>query len=283
MTVHGILHKTANAVRKGLILTGADRLAANGRLWSKLRPDNSHYPSPTVREAMLDGIRFRLDLSDYMQWSAYFGVERELREKLYGLAAPGNVAIDIGTNIGEVLLNLASRVGPTGRAIGFEPNPDTRERCLQNLALNPGLPAVVHSIALGDAEGELSLGRPCLSNSGGDRIMGDGQGTIPVRVTTLDRFAEAEGIGHVDLIKIDVEGFEMHVLRGGEQVIRRDRPVLFIELSDENLRAQDGSAAELVEWLERQDYSVAHAGNGRPVASTNELGDCFFDIICRPH
>jgi FkbM family methyltransferase len=282
VAAHAFLHRAADAFRRGLVATGADRLIAKGLLWSRLRPDNSHYPSPTVREAKLGGIRFRLDLSDYMQWSAYFQVERTLRSKLWGLAEPGASVIDIGTNIGEVLLNLARRVGPDGRAIGFEPNPQTYALCLENLALNPSLRAELHPLALGDSEGELTFGRPCASNSGGDRVMHEGPGTIRVPVTTFDCFAAIAGLQKVDLIKIDVEGFEMHVLRGAEDVIQRFRPTLFVELSDHNLREQGGTANELIEWLEQHAYDIANAESGEPVSSAQSLHGCFFDIICRP-
>jgi FkbM family methyltransferase len=277
-----VLHRAANAIRKGLVATGGDRLVASGLLWSRLRPDNAHYRAPAFREATLDGVRFQFDLSDYMQWSAYFGIERELRDKLYSLAPPGGLAIDIGTNIGEVLLHFARRVGNGGRAIGFEPNPETYARCVENLALNPGLAAEVHPIALGDAEGELSFGRPCAANSGGDRMMDPGAGTIQVPVTTLDRFVSNAALDRVDLIKIDVEGFEMHVLRGGEATIERFRPKLFVELSHANLREQGASAPALVRWLDEHGYAAENAETGEPVNSCQALDGCFFDIICRP-
>jgi FkbM family methyltransferase len=213
-----------------------------------------------------------------MQWSAYFGVERELRRKLYDLVEPGGVAIDIGSNIGEVLLHLAKRVGARGRVIGFEPNPETYEKCAENLALNPGLPADLHRLALGDQDGEVSFGRPCASNSGGDRVMADG--TIRVPVSTLDRFVRDAALDRLDLVKIDVEGYELHVLRGARDVLNRFRPVLFVELSDANLRAQGGTAGDLVRWLTQHSYQAWHAGTGDPVTADQRLDDCFFDMIC---
>lgn len=282
MAAPAVLHRGADAVRRSLIALGADRLVARGLLWSRLRPDNSHYPAPFMRDAVLDGIRFHLDLSDYMQWSAYFAIERPLRETLYRLAPRGGVAIDIGTNIGEVLLNFARRVGPEGRAIGFEPNPETFERCAANLALNPALSAEIHPVALGDTQGELSFGRPCASNSGGDRVMAGGTGTIRVPVTTLDRFADNAQLQRIDLIKIDVEGFELHVLRGAENVVRRFRPTLFVELSDDNLQAQGGTARALVEWIEQRGYAVTEAATGIAIAPDRPLDGCFLDIICHP-
>lgn len=276
------IKRAADAVRRGLVRSGTDRLVARGLLWSRLRPDNAHYRSPTHRLARLDGIRLRLDLSDYMQWSAYFRIERDLRERLYALAPPGCIAIDIGTNIGEVLLNLARRVGPTGRAIGFEPNPATYALCVENLALNSGLPAEVHPVALGESEGELALGRPCASNSGSDRIMAGGRDSVAVPVTTLDDFATQASLEGVDLVKIDVEGFELHVLNGAREVLQRFKPVLFVELSDANLREQGASASELLRWIEDHGYTSRNAATGESVTADQTLDGCFFDIICQP-
>jgi FkbM family methyltransferase len=277
----------ANGARRLMIRAGLDRLVAwfgerapRSRTLAKLRPDCAQYRRPTIRRARRDGLWFDLDLSDYMQWTVYYSVEKPVRARLYDLAVPGNVAIDVGANIGEVLLNFAQRVGPTGRAIGFEAHPETVRHCMSNLALNAVENAEVHGVGLGKAEGKLAFGRQCVSNSGADRFMAAGEGTIEVPVTALDDFADRAALDAVDLIKIDVEGFEMNVLLGGERTIERFRPVMFIELCDDNLRAQGSSAAELVGWLDRHGYTSKDAATNAPVAAGDELGGCFLDIIC---
>lgn len=275
------LRRLAQSLRKSLIRIGADRLVRQIPLLSRLRPGNDLYISPSYRTVQSDNVRLRLDLSDYVQWLVYFDVERDLHRQLYSLVQPGDLALDIGANVGQVLLKLAAVVGSGGRAIGFEPNPATYRLCTENLTLNSNLPAEVHAIALGSAEGQVAFGRPCSANSGSDRVMSDGVGEIMVPVTTLDRWATAHSLERLDLVKIDVEGFELHVLRGASETLARFRPTLFIELCDGNLREQGGTAAELLAWLEAEDYAIVQADTGKPLAA-EILTDCFLDIIARP-
>ena len=279
-----ILRAAARATRRLLVATRLDsvigKLGTGGAL-AALRPGITHYRSPNLRTVRRGGVRLRLDLSDYMQWSAYYSVERALRDRLYALAGRGDVVIDVGSNIGEVLLGLANRVGPKGRAIGFEANPETLLRCRANIALNPALPAEVHSVGLGDKEGTLSLHRPSQTNSGADRFLA-GAGGVQVRVNTLDRFVADHAMGAIDLIKIDVEGFELKVLAGAEATIRRFRPTLFIELCDTNLLDQRSSAAALVAWLIDKRYTVENAADGACLTTASDLGGCFMDVIARP-
>ena len=275
-------------VRRALIGSGIDRLLAgplskrpDGVAAKILRPDISLYRGSTVRCVERDRIRYELDPADYIEWTIYYGVERELKSRLYSLVEPGQTVLDIGTNVGEVLLHFGRRVGPRGRAIGFEPNPATLEKCLRNIALNPSSNVEVHGVAIGDRPGQVMLGRPTETNAGADRIMSDGRG-IRVQVTTLDAFVREQGLDRIDLVKIDVEGFDLNVLRGGEKTIERFRPILFVELSDSNLREQNESAAALVKWLEDRRYSIADPLTGDGVGSGDALDGCFCDIIARP-
>jgi FkbM family methyltransferase len=195
---------------------------------------------------------------------------------------PGEVAIDVGTNIGEVLLNFARQVGPQGQVFGMEINPRTYQRCLRNIALNPFRNVELCDVGLGRQEGELFLSRPDQRNSGADRVVSDpaSQGTR-VKLTTLDKFVKERGLARLDVVKIDVEGFEMNVLQGAEASLRRFHPRLFIELDDGNLRQQGSSAQELVGWLMGLGYALVHAGQGTPVLAGQSFEGCHFDIIGR--
>lgn len=283
------LRSAARAVKRALVASRSEgsiyllsSLIPAEWLWSHLRPDIHMYQRPEIRRVKRHGILLDVDLSDYVQWLIFHDVEASLRRRLFGLLRPGDVAIDVGSNIGEILLGMAKSVGPLGRAIGFEANPATYERCQRNLGLNPFTWTEVRPIGLGDMEGELSFGRRDSGNSGADAFMPAGEGTLQVRVARLDRMAKDLNLPRVDLIKIDVEGFETNVVRGAENVIRLHKPALFIEVCDDNLIAQDSSAAELVGLLEDLGYSIAKAETGEAVSRHQDFRGCFFDIICRP-
>ena len=251
-------------------------------LWSHLRPDIHMYTMPESRRIERHGVWLDVDLSDYVQWLIFHDVEASLRRRLYELVQPGDVAIDVGSNIGDILLGLAKSVGSEGRAIGFEANPATHLRCQRNLDLNPFSWAEVQPIGLGDTDAELSFGRRTATNSGADAFMRAGDGTLSVRVARLDRIAENLGLQRIDLIKIDVEGYETNVLRGAECVIRSHKPAMFIEVCDDNLISQGSSAAELIGLLEEHGYSIAKADTGETVLPDQDFRGCFFDVICRP-
>lgn len=282
------LHKPAQSVRKLLIATGADRLVAhwasnfpNGLIARLLRPDNALYHGTATRRVSRNGLRYDLDLRDYVQWTIFYGVEQEEKSALFSLVRMGDVVIDVGTNVGEVLLNLAKRVGTSGRAIGFEPNPATRAACLRNIRLNEFASIEVHGVALGDQPGALLLGRPSEGNRGADRVVSAAQSGIAIEVTTLDRFVKDAGLDRLDLIKIDVEGFDLNVLRGAERTVDRFKPVLFVELSDLNLREQGDSASDMLRWLEQRGYHSSDAVTGEALRSTDPLDGCFRDIVAR--
>jgi hypothetical protein len=119
------------------------------------------------------------------------------------------------------------------------------------------------------------------SNLSGNRIVPSGVGNTPVEVWPLDEIIETFPGTRIDLIKIDVEGYELHVLRGSLQTLKRCRPVLFIELDDNNLRDQGDSAQSLVKYLEELGYSITDAVNGSPVRSDQSFTNCHTDIIAR--
>ncbi len=279
-----LIGRLAKAVRRGFVIAGLDQAiaVAGPVLPAILRPRTESYPQPSMRRATRKGISYDLDLSDYVQWLVYYGVEDDQRGKLLALVQPGSTVIDVGTNIGNVLLNFAQLAGPQGQAIGFEANPATLRHCQSNIALNRFANVRVEGIGLGESEGTLSFGRAAATNSGADRFMPDGTGGLMVPVITLDSYVDQHDLTRIDLIKIDVEGFEFKVLRGAEQSIARFRPRLFIELCHDNLAEQGDSAAGLLRWLEERDYAVHEALSGGPLASTDRLDGVFADIVCTP-
>jgi len=183
-------------------------------------------------------------------WDEFNGAgERELR-LLPDLVRSGARAIDVGGNVGTYsfhLSRLASEVET------FEPHPDWAWR-IRTLAL-PNV--TVHEVALSDHPGEADLAIPL----GDVRDVG-GMGSLEtsvvdpakasrvvhVKLRTLDDF----GFTNVGFIKIDVEGHEEAVLRGGVQTIARDGPTLLIEIEERHNR---GGLARIRELLSGHGYA----------------------------
>lgn len=151
-------------------------------------------------------------------------IERTLRR--------GMVVVDVGANHGLFSLEAAHLVGLEGVVHAFEPTPSTRSLLERNLAAN-GLGRVrVFPTALGDAPGTARL-RVHREMSGLNTLAADditwnhrtlrADEVVEVPVTTLDAHAEAEGIGTIDFLKIDVEGFELRVIRGARGLLEARR------------------------------------------------------------
>lgn len=258
------------------LLSNFTRNKGYDNFFVKCIPQNYQYPSSSFRTVKRDGIRFRLDLSEYMEWVVFWGLNVEDRSDLYALVKKNWCIFDIGTNIGETLLNFAMRTGSDGFVYGFEPVRKNYEKSLFNIDLNEFRNVNVLSFALSDKEETLYFRPASNFNSGGifmNKInIPDGE---KVEAITLDRFTLERGLTSLDFIKLDVEGFEYNILKGGVETIRRFHPVLFIEVDQENLNRQNASVKELYDFLYSLDYIIRRVQK-KAIESDNCL---HYDII----
>jgi FkbM family methyltransferase len=167
---------------------------------------------------------------------------------------PGDRCYDVGANIGVYTLWAAGLVGPTGQVHAFEPVPDTMA-VLTAMVRRNGLSQVrLESCAVGAAVGEIGM-RVYRDASGLSHPVADG-GTADhiVAITTLDTYTERRRAP--DLIKIDVEGFEIDVLRGAVNLLTDRTPALLLEMLPGHLTRQGRSQAELITWLAELGYMI---------------------------
>jgi FkbM family methyltransferase len=167
-----------------------------------------------------------------MIWNRY---EPELTSVIRKCVPVGGTAFDIGGNVGAITLALADKVGHAGRVYSFEPGPVIFGRLVNNLNLNPDLKEVVFPQMLGLSDEEGSLMYYELGHYRGDGVLYPPDGTweyhesFQVNVTTIDLFTSRQDIRRIDFMKIDVEGMEQAVLRGGLKTISAFRPILYLE------------------------------------------------------
>jgi FkbM family methyltransferase len=168
---------------------------------------------------------------------ARFGRSREPELALLpALVPPGSTAVDVGAHRGLYAYHLSRLVGPQGRVYCIEPQRDLAaylERALPR--------AAVINAALSDRAGSASLSIPIHA---GHRVPGhatlehsfDGGLDTTVALTRLDDLPLE---GDIRLIKIDVEGHELAVVRGGLEVLARHRPALIMETDERNDRSRE--------------------------------------------
>lgn len=247
----------------------------------KLLPNHYQYQKPSFRQVTRNGLRFDLDISDLVDWAVFFGLREKSLDRLFQSVKPGFVIVDVGANIGATVLPLAKAAGVQGRVFAFEPDPVNFARCRRNLELNRVSNVLLSDLALAHRIGSFDLFQVQPGNPGMNRILEAGEGdSVKVKSSTLDAFVAKEGLSRVDLIKMDIEGFEMNALLGAEQTLGRFKPDLHIELSDENLRANGQSAAGLVAYLSQWDYQMIDAETGETVVSSPEFLASKRDIWC---
>lgn len=248
----------------------------------KLVPNPYQYVPETFRNVNRDGVSLRVDISDYIGHYLYFGFADPAMKKLFALCGESSTAIDVGANIGWTVLLLA-RIAKKGTVWGFEPEPRNFEDCQTNIKLNSFGNVTLFPIGLGDANGRVLMEIRTPSNRGGNRVaLHPGESVHQVEVARLDDFGPASKLVNIDLIKIDVEGYELQVLRGAEKMLRKHRPALFIEVDENNLRDQGDSAEELVRFIMKVGYrEIVRADDDSQVSATTKFDNCHFDIIAR--
>jgi FkbM family methyltransferase len=158
-----------------------------------------------------------------------YGEFSALEMKLFGqICTPGSVVIEVGANIGAHTVGLARLVGPQGRVLAFEPQRLSFQTLCANVALNSLDNVDCFWAALSSQEGFINvpdLNPRVENNFGGLALLGRESGRR-VPCLTLDQYVT---LPKVDLVKIDVEGMEADVLRGGEGLLKRFKPVLYVE------------------------------------------------------
>jgi FkbM family methyltransferase len=143
-----------------------------------------------------------------------------------------------------------------GQVLAFEPHPQTVERLRGNLALNGAGNVEVVQAALLDREGPVSL----FDSNDSNRAMATLHGyadwsSTEVVGTTLDNVLRSRQVQKVDVVKIDVEGFEPAVLAGGKEMLARDQPALIFEYMDWAWKNSGYSFDDAVQMLRELGYA----------------------------
>jgi FkbM family methyltransferase len=166
--------------------------------------------------------------------------EPQVQKALVDHLRPGITFYDVGANIGFFSLMAARLVGPEGRVISFEADPEIAGRLRENLVRNQFTHAQVEQKAVWSEPGTVAFERVD-PNTSPDRGLGhvstngSAPGTIPVEAVSLDQYAASHP--PPDFLKCDVEGSEVAVVQGAAQLLSGKHPILLVEMhSPENQR-----------------------------------------------
>lgn len=199
------------------------------------------------------------------RWSPY--VETELTG-LSEVVGRGAVCVDVGSAAGVYTAALCELVGATGRVHSVEPLDFAHPVWTRVLNTRAAPNVQHHAVALGTTPGNATMivplgrygpvtGRSFLAEKAGSLGSNVEFGShirVTTEATTLD--AMCTGFARLDFIKIDVEGAELDVLRGGHQVIDALRPTLLVEIEARHLTRYTQTPADVIEWLAGRGYMM---------------------------
>jgi FkbM family methyltransferase len=233
--------------------------------------------------------RFDLDLR--RRSNLPFGVRWEHDARcLMGSRATRPTLLDVGANIGQTALRMAETFSDA-RIYSFEPVPATFATLRQNTAHLPGVECV--NAALSDTAGEAMI---TTSRDGQNTLMVEvvSSDRVKVPLDTVDAFCEEQGIEHIDLLKIDTEGYETSVLRGANSMFEQCRIDFVLAECDFLRRPQEphGDFFEIHRMLDSHGLHVVGFYNGGVDALGWVWGDVLMmrdgvahgmPVACSPH
>jgi FkbM family methyltransferase len=182
-------------------------------------------------------------------------VDHAERRLLKNILSDGAVVVDAGANIGVYSQFLSHCVGPTGAVHSFEPSPENFKRL--ESAVRRYTNVRVSDAAVGEYSGRSKLYVSDKLNVDHRTypIEGDSRPAVPIDIIALDDYFKPSE--RVDLIKMDIQGYELHALRGANRVLA-DNPAakLLLEFWPYGLQQAGAIWIELIDTLKSKDMSV---------------------------
>lgn len=239
-----------------------------------------------------EGLRFFFSAQDtFVGFPVAVGVfERDVCGAFAVLLRKGMRCLDIGSNIGFYSIRMAAAVGEGGKVYSFEPDPFNYSLLLKNRAENR-MENIITTlrVACGHEDSEVLLRRDSNpSNFAGAHV--SEESGIPGHDTAVS-LRRVDGLipagDRIDLIKIDVEGYELFVLRGMRRIVSEQRPVIVCEFNTVALdRHGPGTAVQLLAELSELSYSLFEAdpfGAGTlTIFRYDGSSNVFLNLVCLP-
>ena len=176
-------------------------------------------------------------------WRSRFTADAPEYARLHEWVAPGDICIDVGSNVGQYARRMAELVAPEGVVFAIEPMHET----FRLLASNVGDLAnvILLNMAASDRSQDVYMELPRFGSGLNNyyRASISTHGTHHVRAIPLDSLE----LNQVALIKIDAEGHDLEVLQGAQRLIQQSRPKLIVE---------ENSGGIIAQWMREHDYKV---------------------------
>lgn len=175
----------------------------------------------------------------------------EDKNKIKNFIHKGDTILDVGGNLGFFVLILTDLINDSGKIYSFEPSNRLNKKLASTIRINNIKNVEIVDLALGEEEGISSLYynpkqsglSSIVTHSEKDYLIEE------IKITTIDKFSKKIS-DRIAFIKIDTEGFEPQVLRGAKETIKKDKPIIYIELGGDHLE----SSLEALKILKESGY-----------------------------
>lgn len=245
--------------RSAELVYGGNKLFDLARLFYKLFPRRDNFAEIP---AWGDRITMAVDLLDFevahhtLLLADGNGDEARL---LQILLPPGGTFFDVGANYGFYALMASHIGGPESTVCAFEPQPRLAQAIRISKRANEFDQLRLFETALGDRDGTIEFFVPETGSGVGSVLRGHASQTQPVRQTTvsiatLDSVFREKGFERLDVMKIDVEGAELEVLKGGRQTLERLHPFIWFEMNPAAQRMAGHDQEDIYSLLDTLGY-----------------------------
>ncbi len=220
-------------------------------------------------------LKIKVNLSDWIQQQIFFLDYSDINgiSFLKKTLKKDNVFIDIGANIGAYTLIASKLVEKTGMVIAFEPVNTINKMLIENIMMNDLTNITVEKKAVYDQNTNLELFISNEQNMGMSSILNHSHESgekQKIEAITLDNYVQLKKLAKIDLVKIDIEGAEIHALKGMKQSLVKFKPTLIIEISDgilENSSVKSNAIYDFLFDLNYVPYNIDEKGNIKDFSS----------------
>jgi FkbM family methyltransferase len=210
-----------------------------------------------------DGIKYDVDLSKLIDVELFLGgwekstiafINKNLKHE--------DIVIEVGANIGAHSLLIGKLVGEKGRLIAIEPTEYALRKLNRNISLNEDISNItVIDKIISDAQYK---GKD-IFNSDWSTKNSQSPCSIEFNSSTVDKVAEECLLQKVDMLKIDVDGYDFKVLKGAKKTIERFKPIIFVELCEYTLNEKGDSISDIFSYLNSFGYQCFSESDNREI------------------